>query len=381
VALQDTFVRTAQELLARSPDGSGLNPTLKSPFILIHPPLMFVAYALATVPAAAALAHFASGTNRWSRVAMGWSRVDWVVYTFAMGLGGMWAYYTLGFGGFWAWDPVEVANLLPWLGLTLYLHAQLHHARHGSFATVGPFLGLLPFLLTLFSAIATRSGLWVSVHAFTDPTNTFNPDAAARFLRILDLEPALRFYTGLMLATLALALALWSLRLARDHRSHLRLAAAVAFVLASLAAFALLDGRSAASLLLEVSRRATRGHTGLGLLALGFGAALLAAAPALLAKEQAPARPFRLDLRTLAFASVLVLGLSLLAIFLFHMAAVSGWTTGFYEKRLPYLATPALLGILVLQGLELFGRRRALAVAGATAPARTWWPWQGHSSR
>ncbi|HEX2066958.1 MAG TPA: cytochrome c biogenesis protein CcsA, partial [Candidatus Thermoplasmatota archaeon] len=180
VALQDTFAPTSPGLLAGRPLGNGLNPTLKSPFILVHPPLMFAAYALATVPAAAVLGHTASGGDRWSHVALAPSRLCWLLYTLAIGLGALWAYVTLGFGGYWAWDPVEVANLLPWLALTLYLHAQLHHLRHGSYRALGPLLGVLPFLLTLFSTISTRSGLWVSVHAFTDPTDTFDPDPAGR---------------------------------------------------------------------------------------------------------------------------------------------------------------------------------------------------------
>ena len=163
IASQDVFAATSEFFLRARPDGNGLNPTLLSDFFVIHPPMMFLAYALTNVPAAAALGHVVAGHGRWSTVAMQSSRIDWLLYTAAMGLGGIWAYYTLGFGGYWAWDPVEVANLLPWLALTLYLHAQLHHARHGRYAVVGPLLAMLPLLLTLFSTISTRSGLWISV--------------------------------------------------------------------------------------------------------------------------------------------------------------------------------------------------------------------------
>ncbi|HJQ93040.1 MAG TPA: cytochrome c biogenesis protein CcsA, partial [Candidatus Thermoplasmatota archaeon] len=360
VAAQRTFAPTPEFFLQGRPGGNGLNPTLKSAFILIHPPLMFVAYALATVPAAAVLGHLASGTDRWGRIGSTWSRVDWLLYTFAMGLGGLWAYYTLGFGGYWAWDPVEVANLLPWLALTVFLHAQLHHVRFGGYRIVGPFLGLLPFLLTVFSTVSTRSGLWVSVHAFTDPTNTFDPDAPARFLDILEVEPGLLVYLRLFLGTLGLGLALWCIRLAREHGNLRRASLVIAAVLAAAGALGAIAPRLALALMFEASWRLTGGRTGIGLLALLFLACIAAALPALLAKDEAPARKRRLDLRSLAAYSVVVLGLSLLVFFLLHVASANGWDTAFYEHRLPVLATPAILGLFVLQSHPIVGRRNSL---------------------
>ncbi|HUR25578.1 MAG TPA: cytochrome c biogenesis protein CcsA [Candidatus Thermoplasmatota archaeon] len=360
VAAQHTFAPTPDFFLQGRPGGNGLNPTLKSAFILIHPPLMFTAYALATVPAAAVLAHLATGTDRWGRIGLVWSRVDWLLYTFAMGLGGIWAYYTLGFGGYWAWDPVEVANLLPWLALTVFLHAQLHHARFGGYRVIGPFLGLLPFLLTVFSTISTRSGLWVSVHAFTDPTNTFDPDAPGRFLDILQVEQGLLVYLRLFLGTLGLGLALWCLRMARDHGTLRKASLAIAAVLAAVGTLGALAPHLTLALLFELAWRATGGRTGIGLLALLFLACIGAALPALMANEEGPARKRRLDLRTLAAYSVLVLGLSLLVLFLLHVASANGWDTGFYERRLPVLATPALLGLFVLQSHAIVGRRASV---------------------
>ncbi len=330
-AAQHTFTATPPFFLQGRPGGNGLNPTLKSAFILIHPPLMFTAYAL--------------------------------LYTFAMGLGGIWAYYTLGFGGYWAWDPVEVANLLPWLALTVFLHAQLHHERFGGYRIIGPFLGLLPFLLTVFSTVSTRSGLWVSVHAFTDPTNTFDPDAPGRFLDILEVEPGLLVYLRLFLGTLGLGLALWCIRLAREHGTLRRASLGIAAVLAAFAALGAIAPRLALALLFEASWRLGAGRTGMGLLALLFVACIAAALPALLAKDESPTRKRRLDLRSLAAYSVIVLGLSLLVLFLLHVASANGWDTGFYENRLPILATPAILGLFVLQSHAIVGRRNSLWLA------------------
>ncbi|MEK6976198.1 MAG: cytochrome c biogenesis protein CcsA [Candidatus Thermoplasmatota archaeon] len=371
VALQDTFASTPSFFLEGRPGGNGLNPTLKSQFILIHPPLMFLAYALAAVPAAAALGHLASGTDRWSAVATPWARLDWLLYTVAMGLGGLWAYYTLGFGGYWAWDPVEVANLLPWVALTVYLHAQLHHARHGSYKVAGPFLALLPLLLTLFSTISTRSGLWVSVHAFTDPTNTFDPDAPGRFLNILAVESGLLFPVRLFLATLGLGLALWCIRLARDQASMVPASRVIAGILAAYAAYAAVAPASALSLLFEAASRIAGGHTGIGLMAIGFLACLAAAAPALLGKHE-PAKPrtgARITLPNLAYYAVLVLSLGLLVLFLFHAAAANGWNGRFYEDRLPFIAAPVLAGLIVMLGHGVHGRKRSVLIASGALVA------------
>jgi len=83
-------------------------------------------------------------------------------------------------------------------------------------------------------------------------------------------------------------------------------------------------------------------------------------------------RPFlqRIHLRSLAAYSILALGLALLILFLFHVAAAQrGSSAGFYEERLPYLALPVVLGMLVFQGHQAFGRRRSLLIAGGALAA------------
>lgn len=363
VATSGLFEPTSAFFLQQRPLGNGLNPTLQSDFFLIHPPMMFLAYALANIPAAAAFGHFVTGTNRWSRVSQDGARLDWFLYTIAMGLGGIWAYYTLGFGGFWAWDPVEVANLLPWLGLTVYLHAQRHHLVHARYASIGPFLALLPLLLTLFSTISTRSGLWVSVHAFTDPTQTFNPDAVGRFLDILDVEPSLAFPVGAFLVVLLAGLALWGRRLALDHDRFHRTARISAGFLGALAVYAALDPISAYTFLADAGQTIALGRTGLGLLALFAIAVLVPGLPAFTGDE-APGK----GLVRLNQSAILILGAGLLVLWLWHMAAANGWNTAFYEARLPYLAAPAMLAMMVFMGLP-WGRTWIIRIVGASTAA------------
>ncbi len=366
VAWQDTFAATDAFLLQNRPQGNGLNPTLLSPFILIHPPVMFLAYALTAVPLAAVVSDQITGRQEWSTTGMLWSRVDWILYTFAMGLGGIWAYYTLGFGGYWAWDPVEVANLLPWLALTLFLHAQLHHRRHGRYRHLGPFLAVLPFFFTIFSTISTRSGLWVSVHAFTDPSDTFDPDPASRFLSILAREPGLEFHVGIMLATLFVFLGLWARRLAADTG---RLEAPMQFVAAVMGALAVVAALAPATLLgmaFEAADALLGGRMGFGLLALVALAILVPAAP-MLAAEETPTK-WRIDMERLVLLSIVVLGVGLLVVFLWHIAAVNGWSTDAYLGRFPILSTPVFFGLILFQGHGVL-RKKVWWLMGASAAA------------
>lgn len=377
-ARADVFAATSEFFIQQRPGGNGLNPTLQSDFFLIHPPMMFLAYALTNIPAAAALGHVMTGHNQWSH-ARPLAQWNWLWYTAAMGLGGVWAYYTLGFGGYWAWDPVEVANLLPWLALTLFLHAQLHHQKHGRYQAVGPFLAMLPFLLTLFSTISTRSGLWVSVHAFTDPTQTFNPDAVGRFQDILEVEPSLAFYVGLLLATFLLFLGLWARRLSIEHnvlRTPMKLVAAL---LAGIAAWAALSPATAYGALAEAGNTLLAGRAATGLLVLACLAVALAALPAWLKQDEGK---LRLDVSGLNYAAVLILGLGLLVLWLWHMVAANGWSTAFYEERLPWMALPAIIALTVFMALP-FGKRRALQFAAgnlvlAVVAALVWQPWVGY---
>ena len=82
-------------------------------------------------------------------------------------LGGWWAYEVLGWGGYWAWDPVENASFLPWLTATAALHSALLTERKGVLKGWTVTLVLATFLLTILGTFMTRSGVFNSVHSFT----------------------------------------------------------------------------------------------------------------------------------------------------------------------------------------------------------------------
>ena len=82
-------------------------------------------------------------------------------------LGGWWAYEVLGWGGYWAWDPVENASFLPWLTATAALHSAILIERKGILKGWTVTLVLATFLLTILGTFMTRSGVFNSVHSFT----------------------------------------------------------------------------------------------------------------------------------------------------------------------------------------------------------------------
>src|SRR3989475_13194633 len=115
------------------PDGSGLNPSLQYPSMVIHPPMLYLGYVGFVVPFAFALASLATrqpGDN-WIRTTRRWTMVPWMFLSVGIVLGGNWAYEVLGWGGYSAGDPGENASLLPWLGATAFLHSAMIQEKAG----------------------------------------------------------------------------------------------------------------------------------------------------------------------------------------------------------------------------------------------------------
>ena len=99
------------------PDGNGLNPLLRHPGMIIHPPMLYLGFVGFVIPYSFAMAALMTNQldDRWIRTTRRWTLVAWLFLSLGLILGGRWAYDVLGWGGYWAWDPVENASLMPWL--------------------------------------------------------------------------------------------------------------------------------------------------------------------------------------------------------------------------------------------------------------------------
>jgi cytochrome c-type biogenesis protein CcmF len=149
-------------------DGRGLNPLLRHPGMVIHPPTLYLGYVGMVIPWAFAMAALASGelSTNWIRATRRWTLVAWLFLSLGLILGGRWAYDVLGWGGYWGWDPVENAALLPWLTSTAFLHSVMIQEKRGMLKVWNMALVIITFLLVVLGTFSTRSGIVSSVHSF-----------------------------------------------------------------------------------------------------------------------------------------------------------------------------------------------------------------------
>ncbi|MAT68330.1 MAG: hypothetical protein CMJ58_02285 [Planctomycetaceae bacterium] len=159
-----------QASLSTPQEGAGLSPLLQHPSMLIHPPVVFMAYALWAVPYALAIATLVDGRidANWVRMARPWALAAWTLLGVGLLLGAQWAYQELGWGGYWGWDPVENGSLLPWLTGTALIHCLLAWRHSDTLKKTALALAIVTFALCNFATFLTRSGIFSSVHAFSE---------------------------------------------------------------------------------------------------------------------------------------------------------------------------------------------------------------------
>jgi len=166
------------------PEGRGLDPSLETPLMVLHPPVTFLAYGMSVIPFSAAIAHLLTGYRGWRRHSVRWARPAWFFFTLGIGLGALWAYTELSFGGYWAWDPVEVVNLLPWFAATALLHMHLRPRKE--FGHAAPMVAVLLMIMTFFATFTTRGGgLWLSSAHDYVASGQFSEGAGERLKEIL----------------------------------------------------------------------------------------------------------------------------------------------------------------------------------------------------
>ena len=167
-------------VLAKSPfvasvtavqDGVGLNPLLQDPWMAVHPPVIFIGYALLAVPFAYAMGALLKDENQkiWLEPARRWALFAGGFLGAGVFIGGYWAYKVLGWGGYWGWDPVENSSLVPWLLAGAFVHI-LHVAKRRPAALSVLHLSVIfTFALVIYGTFLTRSGILgdFSVHSFS----------------------------------------------------------------------------------------------------------------------------------------------------------------------------------------------------------------------
>jgi len=167
-ALVLTFVASPFARQVAPVDGSGLTPSLQNPYMMIHPPLLYLGYVGMTIPFAFAAGALLSGRTdeRWIIATRRWTLLAWAALGIGILLGAKWAYEEVGWGGYYAWDPVENAALMPWLASTAFLHSVMVQEKKNMLRVWNAVLVSLAFCLSLFGTFLTRSGVLSSIHSF-----------------------------------------------------------------------------------------------------------------------------------------------------------------------------------------------------------------------
>ena len=158
--------------------GKGLNPLLQNFWMQIHPPLLFVGFAMAAIPYSFAMSAVIRKDYRsWIDKSLPWLYISMSVLGLAIMIGGYWAYGVLGWGGFWGWDPVENSSLVPWIIGVALIHTLIiqkitqSREQHGKYIRTNLVLSILTFVFVIYSTFLTRSGILskASVHSFVAP--------------------------------------------------------------------------------------------------------------------------------------------------------------------------------------------------------------------
>ncbi|MFL5904140.1 MAG: heme lyase CcmF/NrfE family subunit, partial [Solirubrobacteraceae bacterium] len=163
------FLANPFTTLANAPlEGAGLNPLLRHPSMMVHPPALYSGYTLFTVPFAFAVGALIAGRldASWITSTRRFALAAWFFLGLGILLGARWSYSELGWGGYWAWDPVENASLMPWLTGTAFLHSVMIQEKRGMLKVWNVSLVLATGVLAILGTFLVRSGILQSIHAF-----------------------------------------------------------------------------------------------------------------------------------------------------------------------------------------------------------------------
>jgi cytochrome c-type biogenesis protein CcmF len=153
-------------------EGAGLDPLLRFPTMMIHPPMLYSGYTLCTIPLAFGMGALLARRvdAEWIRAVRRFAFAAWFFLGIGILLGARWSYSELGWGGYWGWDAVENASLMPWLTGTAFLHSLMIQEKRGMLKVWNASLVLATGTLAIMGTFLVRSGVLNSIHAFGGQT-------------------------------------------------------------------------------------------------------------------------------------------------------------------------------------------------------------------
>jgi cytochrome c-type biogenesis protein CcmF len=373
-------------------NGNGINYLLLTPLMLVHPPVEFAAYAFTTIVLAAAFAFLISGNKQWIEFSLRWGRWAWLFYTLGLGLGALWAYVVLGWGGYWAWDPVETANLIPWIALTAFLHAQFQNRKNGDFKYLAAVIAISTFVLTILSRFVTKTGIWLaSVHTF-DPGDENLKDPVLRLQNVIENNDTALYLLLMMVIILIIAIILFSWRFLQtrfeeySERASINkdvfipMAVYIIFLIALLA-FAIFDMKRLITILADISSTFGGGNQFLGIVILSIMVISIPVVWMVLTGEdtededeesEKPATIFdkmesltstNID-RLNMYMTVALLSVGVIAVVAILFLGTNGVGPEDFDSKAPYVVLPLIAVLVVCLIWRALGKMKSLYIIG-----------------
>lgn len=184
-------------------NGRGMNVHLMKVWMTLHPPLIFIAYALVLAPVGAALEALIKGGGAWQEIVHRYARSGWWMLSAGIAFGMWWAFEDFTFGQVWHWDPVQTSVFVVWSFYTAALHGIRRYSADGRFARSLPLISLLGGVSVLSSMAITRNQWLASSHRYIG-------DTSAPWL------------VAMAMTLLVFSIAAWSVSLRRSSKKHPR---------------------------------------------------------------------------------------------------------------------------------------------------------------
>ncbi|MEE9116897.1 MAG: cytochrome c biogenesis protein CcsA, partial [Thermoplasmata archaeon] len=311
--------------------------------------------------------------KKWVGSSLQWSRLSWLFLSLGIGIGALWAYTVLGWGLYWGWDPVEIANLIPWIALTGFVHTQSYYRKRGQYTFLAPLLAVVTFVLLIFATFETRSGFVTSpLHAFTGPGAGLS-DPGDRLVAVLQENFGAGYFMMMMLAVLLVAgiLFMWMFYNIRKREGSMKGSAGMfpiiyMIFLAVLLLFAILDVASFTSLSFRLSELVGLGNKGIGLAILAL---LIIGIPILWIiytsqEREEDNEPLTLSSvindKTTMIVTVAIFTIWFVTTLLLMIVGSEGLQPEVFESRLPLIVIPLMITLAVCLTWRYLGRRNSV---------------------
>ena len=143
------------------PEGRSLNPLLQAGLMAIQPPSVYIGLVASVIPFAFAVGAIATKQfdEEWVRSVRPWVLISWVFLSIGIVLGMRWAYLEPAWSATWRRDSVQNASLFPWIAQSAVLYSIRAYERGATLRKWNAIVIVASFVLALFAALVTRTGL------------------------------------------------------------------------------------------------------------------------------------------------------------------------------------------------------------------------------